>query len=98
MADEGDGVMVSEDSVVRPIPTKFDFQIPLDDPIEDVRQLVGWMTREKGCQLIYIEVANFARFKIHAGNMKSLARLSDKYMIDHLHHDICVPSRPSSLT
>lgn len=49
MADDGDGVLISEDSVViliLLIPLML--KIPLDDSIEDVRQLVGWMTREKG--------------------------------------------------
>jgi len=38
------------------------------------------------------------RFKIHLDNMKVLAKLSDKYMIAHLHHDICVFISLTTLT
>lgn len=41
--------------------------------------------RVKNVQLLLI-----SRFKIHIENMEGLARLSDKYMIEHLHHDLSV--------
>src|SRR5579864_3594196 len=47
-----------------------------------------------------IWASNFlpTRFKIHSSNMKRLARLADKYMIEYLRHDINVPISRSDST
>jgi len=49
--------------------------IPMRDSIESVRALVGWLTREPG-------------FEINQKNMRELAHLSDKYIIESLRKDI----------
>jgi len=49
--------------------------IPMRDSIESVRALVGWLTREPG-------------FEINRENMRDLAHLSDKYIIESLRKDI----------
>jgi len=49
--------------------------IEVRDTIKSIKALVGWMTRDKG-------------FQIKDENMKDLAHLSDKYMIDSLQQDL----------
>ena len=62
----------------------------MHDSIEGIRALVGWLTRDAA--YISLSPGLTFRFEISDANMRDLAHLSDKYIIDALQKDIRVSS------
>jgi hypothetical protein len=92
MGDIDEGVLVSDDNVVQRGQWTFLNELDPDARLDRERQSSGWMAyqRARVSQMYEKNKANFLRFEINRKNMRELAHLSDKYIIESLRNDIRV--------
>lgn len=90
MAESSGPVLVSDDNVV----SNFFLyvwmsKIPFRDSIKSIEALVGWLTRKRGFLTLIVQYW-LESFQIDEDNVRDLAMIADKYIIDSLHQDIQV--------
>jgi hypothetical protein len=61
----------------------------MHDPIASIKALAGWLSRDPKYGLSIVALI-YASFEINDENMKILAHISDKYIIDALRKDLRV--------